>query len=63
MEQSRFQQARQRVMDMMNMGQDVTEADKEAVQHAIQAAYQEATPEEQKELEQLEQQLTNNQQL
>ncbi|MCF3942060.1 DUF3813 family protein [Oceanobacillus alkalisoli] len=63
MEQSRFQQARQRIMDMMNMGQDVTEADKEAVQHAIQAAYEEATPQEQKELEQLEQQLTNNQQL
>ena len=63
MEQSRFQQARQRIMDMMNMGQDVTEADKEAVQHAIQAAYEEATPQEQRELEQLEQQLTNNQQL
>ncbi|MCM3741089.1 DUF3813 family protein [Oceanobacillus luteolus] len=62
-QQSLFQQARQRVMEMMNMGQQASDTDREAVQHAIQAAYQEATPEEKQELEQLESKLKNNQQL
>lgn len=62
-QQSLFQQARQRMMEMMNMGQQASETDREAVQHAIQAAYQEATPEEKQELEQLESKLKNNQQM
>lgn len=65
MEQNLFQEAKKRVMNMMNMGeqgQQISETDRNAMQHAIQAAYQEATPEEKDELQQLEQKLRNNQQ-
>lgn len=60
---SLFQQARKRVMDMMNMGGQMSDNDMEAVHQAIQAAYQEASPEEREELQQLENQLKNNQQM
>jgi len=62
-QQSRFQQAREQVMNMLNIGQQATPEDKQMVQEALQAAYQEATPEEKTELQQLENQLKNNQQL
>lgn len=56
-----FQQAKQQIMNMMNMGNQVTDEDQVSIQHALQAAYEEATAEEKQELEQLEQQLKDNQ--
>lgn len=61
-EESLFQQARQRVMELLNMGQEVSEDDRKIAEHALQAAYQQAeTAEERSEIQQLEQQLRNNQ--
>ena len=60
-DQSLFQQAKKRIMEMMNMGADVSQEDRESVQHALRAAYEQATTEERGELEQLEQQLKDNQ--
>ncbi len=63
-QESLFQQARKRVMEMMNMGGgQMSETDREAVEHALQAAYKHATTaEERGEIQQLEQQLKNDQQ-
>lgn len=63
-----FQQAKDAVMNFMNMqGTDdrdgANETDQEAAQNAIQAAYNDASPEEQQQLQQLEQQLKESNQL
>ncbi|MBM7601643.1 hypothetical protein JOC34_004071 [Virgibacillus halotolerans] len=63
-----FQQAKDAVMNFMNMqGTDdrdgANEIDQEAAQNAIQAAYNDASPEEQQQLQQLEQQLKESNQL
>ncbi|HEY4601901.1 MAG TPA: DUF3813 family protein [Cerasibacillus sp.] len=63
MEKSLFQQARDLVTNLTNMGGNATEQDKQAAQNAIQAAYQDCTPEERTHLQQLEQQLEQNNQL
>lgn len=62
MEKNLFQQAKDLVEDLMNMDDDHDHIqhsgqDQTAAREAIQSAYQQATPEEQKQLEQLEQQI------
>lgn len=57
MENSLFQEAKQKVTQMMNTEKETTETDLELANHALQAAYEQATPEEKQELQQLEQQL------
>lgn len=62
MEGNLFQQAKKQMMNMMSADkQQVTEEDKQLANHAIQAAYAQATPEEEQELQQLEEQLRQNQ--
>ena len=63
MENSLFQQAKSKMMNMMNMKTPVEDTDRQAVSQAIQAAVEQATPEERQELQQLEQQLRANNQL
>lgn len=48
-----FQQAKD-AMQRVTTGSNYTEADKQAASKAVQAAYAQATPEEQRELQQLE---------
>lgn len=57
-----IQQAKQTVQ-RMTTGETYSDQDKQAATNAIQAAYPKATPEEQKELQQLEQQLRDHQEL
>ena len=62
MEQNLFQQAKELWENFIDdneghEGHAHTEQDKEAVREAIQAAYHDASPEEQQQLEQLEQHL------
>lgn len=57
MEKSLFQQAKDALMNMMNMDEETNGSNQQAAQQAIEAAYQEATPEEQQQLQQLESQL------
>ena len=63
MENSLFQDAKAKMMSMMNMQTPPNETDRESVSHALQAAVEQATPEEKQELQQLEQQLRANNQL
>lgn len=63
MENSLFQQAKTKMMNMINNKGTPNENDKQLANHAIQAAYANATPEEKQELQQLEQQLRTNNQL
>lgn len=62
MENHFLQQAKQTIQRMAK-GNTLTNEDKQAATSAIQAAYAKATPEEQKELQQLEQQLREHQEL
>ncbi|WP_079709147.1 DUF3813 family protein [Paraliobacillus ryukyuensis] len=57
-----MQQARNAIQRFTN-GTTMSNEDKQAASHAIQAAYAKATPEEQQELQQLEQQLRDHQEL
>lgn len=50
------------LMNMRNQG-NATEQDQEITQKAIEAAYQSATPEEEQQLQQLEQQLRQSNEL
>jgi len=63
MDKNLFQQAKEALMDMLNMDGEATETDQQATQQAIDAAYQEASPEEQQQLQQLENQLKEKNQL
>ncbi|GEN30695.1 hypothetical protein HNQ35_001570 [Cerasibacillus quisquiliarum] len=63
MEKNLFQQAKDLVSNLTNMGGSATEQDKQAARNAIQAAYKDCTPEERAQLQQLEQQLLQNNQL
>ncbi|HLR14385.1 MAG TPA: DUF3813 family protein [Bacillota bacterium] len=63
MDKNLFQQAKDALMDMLNMDGEATETDQQAAQQAIDAAYQEASPEEQQQLQQLENQLKEKNQL
>ena len=63
MENSLFQEAKNKMMSMMNMENPVNDTDRQSVSHAIQAAVEQATPEERQELQKLEQQLRANNQL
>lgn len=67
-ENNLFQQAKDAVMNFMNMhgdddSADANETDQQAAHQAIQAAHNDATPEEKQQLEQLEQQLKERNQL
>lgn len=64
MDKSLFQQAKETVVDMLNMDSDAshTEDDKQAAMKAIQEAYHQASPEEQQELHELEQELNRKMQ-
>ncbi len=57
MEKNVFQQAKDALMNMMDMGQSPNDEEQQATQQAIDAAYQEATPEQQQQLKELENQL------
>lgn len=57
-----MQQAKQAIQRLTS-GQSMSDKDKQAASTAIQSAYSKATPEEQEELQQLEQQLRENQEL
>ena len=57
-----IQQAKQAVQ-RMTTGENYSNQDKQAATNAIQAAYTKATPEEQKVLQQVEQQLRDHQEL
>jgi Sec-independent protein translocase protein TatA len=61
MEGSFFQEAKKRMVNMMNTNQQPSDEDRESTMHAIQAAYAQATPEEEQELQKLEQQMRQNQ--
>lgn len=66
-ENNLFQQAKDAVMNFMNM-QDTekspaNENDQQAAQNAIQAAHNDASPEEKQQLQELENQLKQNNQL
>lgn len=63
MEKNVFQQAKDAIMNMVNMNDEADENEQQATQQAIDAAYQEATPEEQQQLKQLEDQLKEKNQL
>lgn len=63
MEKNVFQQAKDAIMNMVNMNDEADENEQQAAQQAIDAAYQEATPEEQQQLKQLEDQLKEKNQL
>lgn len=55
-----FQQAKNAIANLTNTqgnANQSNQADKQAANNAIQAAYNDATPEEQEQLQQLEQQL------
>lgn len=61
MDKSLFQQAKETVVDMLNMDSDGNHTDdKRAAMKAIQEAYHQASPEEQQELHELEQELNKN---
>lgn len=58
MDNNLFQQAKEKVVDMLNMeSDDNQETDKQAAMKAIQEAYHNASAEEQQELQELEQEL------
>jgi len=57
LENNLFQQAKNAIANLTNMQGNANETDQQAAQNAIQAAYNDATPEEQQQLQQLEQQL------
>lgn len=63
MEKSLFQQAKDLITNLTNMQAGPSENEQQAAQHAIDAAYENATPEEQEQLQQLEQQLKQKNQL
>ncbi|MFC4559283.1 DUF3813 family protein [Virgibacillus kekensis] len=59
-----IEQARNAVNRLTNMrGGQASEQEKQAAQHAIEAAKQDGSPEEQQQVQQLEQQLRNHNQL
>lgn len=60
-----FQQAKEAITNLTNMRNqgNITENDKQVAQKAIEAAYQSATPEEEEQLQQLEEQLKESNQL
>ncbi|CQR47002.1 hypothetical protein BN1058_01291 [Paraliobacillus sp. PM-2] len=62
MENRLIQQAKQAIQRITN-GNTLSNEDKQAATNAIQSAYTKATPEEQKELQKLEQQLRDHQEL
>ncbi|WP_182200054.1 DUF3813 family protein [Paraliobacillus salinarum] len=62
MENHFMQQAKQAIQRLTN-GHSMSDKDKQAASNAIQSAYSKATPQEQEELQQLEQQLRENQEL
>lgn len=55
-----FQQAKNAFMNLANMETNVNEKDFEAIKQIIQDAYEDASPEEKKELEQMEKQLSDD---
>lgn len=63
MDKNLFQQAKEALMNMLNMDGDASETDQQAAQQAIDAAYQEASPEEQQQLQELKNQLKEKHQL
>lgn len=63
MEKNVFQQAKDALMNMMDMGQSPNDEEQKAAQQAIDAAYEEATPEQQQQLKELENQLKEKNQL
>lgn len=65
MEDNLFQQAKKAISNLTNMQNqgNVTENDNQIAQKAIQAAYENATPEEEQQLQQLEQQLKQSNQI
>ncbi len=63
MEKSVFQQAKDALMNLVNMNGEPNEMEQQSTQQAIDAAYKEATPEEQQQLQELENQLKQKNQL
>lgn len=63
MEKNVFQQAKDALMNLVNMNQEPNEMEQQSAQEAIDAAYKEATPEEQQQLQELENQLKQKNQL
>lgn len=63
MDKNMFQQAKEALMNMLNMDGEATETDQQAAQQAIDAAYKEASFEEQQQLQELENQLKQKNQL
>ncbi|MFB1050065.1 DUF3813 family protein [Paraliobacillus sp. JSM ZJ581] len=59
MENRLMQQAKQTIQRLTN-GHSMSDQDKQAATTAIQSAYSKATPEEQQELQKLEQQLRDH---
>lgn len=60
MENNLFQRAKDAMNHLMNMQGEANENDKQAAQNAINEAYQNASPEEQQQLQQLEEHLKQN---
>lgn len=63
MEKNVFQQAKDALMNLVNMNQEPNEMEQQSTQEVIDAAYKEATPEEQQQLQELENQLKQKNQL
>lgn len=57
MENNLFQRAKDAINNLMNMQGQANDKDKQAAQEAINAAYENASPEEQQQLQQLEEHL------
>lgn len=58
-----FQQAKDAIANLTNMQTETKADDQQAAQNAIDAAYENASPEEQQQLQQLEQKLKQKNQL
>lgn len=60
MENNLFQRAKDAINNLMNMQGQANDKDKQAAQEAINAAYENASPEEQQQLQQLEEHLEDS---